>query len=224
MIDTPTPELRRLSVIVPAYNEKTTLLEIVRRMRASFVSWVSIGGGLVVLDLAAGGGFGWLSFGVAVWGGFSLLPQLMKLWNAGYSWRDILNRPVAPDGVEARLSKSGKRGQLGPATADEFGRHMDAVTQARLDRQAILKIMDRLPASERKLLPDVIDTVDKLLHRASDCWLHLPATIGNFTDFFAGIHHATNGGRRRDPESLREGHRSSRGVLIPRSCSRRLRC
>jgi fumarylacetoacetase len=42
---------------------------------------------------------------------------------------------------------------------------------------------------------------DKLLHRASDCWLHLPATVHNFTDFFAGIHHATNGGRRRDPNN-----------------------
>jgi fumarylacetoacetase len=41
----------------------------------------------------------------------------------------------------------------------------------------------------------------RLIHRASDCWLHLPATIGNFTDFFAGIHHATNGGRRRDPNN-----------------------
>ena len=41
----------------------------------------------------------------------------------------------------------------------------------------------------------------RLLHRASDCWLHLPATIGNFTDFFAGIHHAANGGRRRDPNN-----------------------
>ena len=42
---------------------------------------------------------------------------------------------------------------------------------------------------------------EKLLHRAGDCWLHLPAAIGNFTDFFAGIHHATNGGRRRDPNN-----------------------
>jgi fumarylacetoacetase len=41
----------------------------------------------------------------------------------------------------------------------------------------------------------------KLLHRTSDCWLHLPAAIGNFTDFFAGIHHARNGGRRRDPNN-----------------------
>ncbi len=42
---------------------------------------------------------------------------------------------------------------------------------------------------------------DRLLYRSGDCWLHLPATIGNFTDFFAGIHHATNGGRRRDPNN-----------------------
>jgi fumarylacetoacetase len=42
---------------------------------------------------------------------------------------------------------------------------------------------------------------NRLIHRAGDCWLHLPATIGNFTDFFAGIHHATNGGRRRDPDN-----------------------
>jgi fumarylacetoacetase len=42
---------------------------------------------------------------------------------------------------------------------------------------------------------------DRVLHRASDCWLHLPATVNNFTDFFAGIHHARNGGRRRDPNN-----------------------
>jgi fumarylacetoacetase len=41
----------------------------------------------------------------------------------------------------------------------------------------------------------------RLIHPAGDCWLHLPAAIGNFTDFFAGIHHATNGGRRRDPNN-----------------------
>jgi fumarylacetoacetase len=41
----------------------------------------------------------------------------------------------------------------------------------------------------------------QLLHPAGNCWLHLPATIGNFTDFFAGIHHARNGGMRRDPNN-----------------------
>jgi len=42
---------------------------------------------------------------------------------------------------------------------------------------------------------------DKLLHPASECWVHVPAKINNFTDFFAGIHHARNGGRRRDPNN-----------------------
>ena len=41
----------------------------------------------------------------------------------------------------------------------------------------------------------------RVLHSAAQCTLHLPATIGEFTDFFAGIHHATNGGRRRDPNN-----------------------
>jgi len=41
----------------------------------------------------------------------------------------------------------------------------------------------------------------RLLHAAADCTLHLPAAIGSFTDFFAGIHHARNGGMRRDPNN-----------------------
>ncbi len=36
-----------------------------------------------------------------------------------------------------------------------------------------------------------------LLHKTADCTLHLPAKIGAFTDFFAGIQHAENGGKRR---------------------------
>ena len=41
----------------------------------------------------------------------------------------------------------------------------------------------------------------RLLHNAADCTLHLPAVIGSFTDFFARIHHARNGGMRRDPNN-----------------------
>ncbi len=38
---------------------------------------------------------------------------------------------------------------------------------------------------------------DRLIHEAAACTLHLPAAIGAYTDFFAGIEHAANGGRRR---------------------------
>jgi fumarylacetoacetase len=40
-----------------------------------------------------------------------------------------------------------------------------------------------------------------LLHPSSACTLHLPCTIGDYTDFFAGIHHARNGGLLFRPEN-----------------------
>src|SRR6266550_1317906 len=143
---------------------------MVEKFRDSFVSWASVCGGLMFIDLIMGNGLGWSLFPTAIWGGFGLLPQYMKLWQNGYSWRDVLNRPAAPDAQEALRAGpgGGPRRALGPPKADEFGRHVDTVRLARNDREAILKIMDRVPASERKLLPDVVATVDALLKRAED--------------------------------------------------------
>jgi eukaryotic-like serine/threonine-protein kinase len=138
---------------------------LVAKFRDSFVSWASVCGGLMFIDLMMGGGLSWSLFPTGLWGGFGLLPQYMKLWHTGYSWRDVLNRPAAPDAFEASLAS---RRTLGPAQADEFGRHADTVQMARNDREAILRIMERVPPSERKLLPDVVQTIDALLKRAED--------------------------------------------------------
>ncbi|MBV9840602.1 MAG: fumarylacetoacetase [Sphingomonadaceae bacterium] len=43
--------------------------------------------------------------------------------------------------------------------------------------------------------------VAPLLHAAADCVLHLPAAIGDYTDFYAGIHHASNVGRLFRPDN-----------------------
>ena len=40
-----------------------------------------------------------------------------------------------------------------------------------------------------------------LLHAAAACTLHLPADIGDYTDFYAGIHHAMNVGRLLRPDA-----------------------
>ena len=140
--------------------------KMVAKLRDSFVSWASVCGGLMLIDAIQGGGLGWSLFVAVPWGAFGLLPQYMKLWQNGYSWRDVINRPAAPDAHE-RLT-AGNRAQLGPPDPDEFGRHVDTVRMARNDREAILKIMERVPPSERKLLPDVVVTVDALLKRAED--------------------------------------------------------
>jgi fumarylacetoacetase len=42
---------------------------------------------------------------------------------------------------------------------------------------------------------------EALLYRSSACTLHLPAAIGDYTDFYAGIHHATNVGTLLRPDS-----------------------
>jgi hypothetical protein len=97
------------------------------------------------------------------WAGFGLFPQYMKLWDQGYGWRDVLHRPAAAD---ARLG-AGPRALPVP-TGEEFGRHAGVIQQSRQDREAILSILERLPASERKLMPDVMPTVDGLLKRAED--------------------------------------------------------
>jgi fumarylacetoacetase len=45
------------------------------------------------------------------------------------------------------------------------------------------------------------DEVSAWLHPATDCALHLPARIGDYTDFYAGIHHAMNVGRQFRPDN-----------------------
>jgi len=141
---------------------------IVRQLRSKFVSWASVCGGLMFVDMATGWG-GWSFMVTAIWGGFGIIPQYVRLWNAGYSWRDVLHRPAAPDAVEARLGAGrGAVAALGPASAGEFGRQAGVISQARQDRKAILGIVERLPKGERNLLPDVAATVDGLLARAEN--------------------------------------------------------
>lgn len=71
------------------------------------------------------------------------------------------------------------------------------------------------PASRAALRARVCDILDAdgpersrveplrahLLRLADDCKMHMPARVGDYTDFFAGIRHATNTGRLLRPET-----------------------
>ena len=112
--------------------------------------------------------------------GIGLLRNYATLWQAGYSWRDVLSRPAAPDAVETTRVKGGKATrQLLPPTAEEYGAHLPAVMQVDGDRLAILKLMAKLPASERKMLPEVQQTADALYARATDLARTLHAMDSN---------------------------------------------
>lgn len=45
------------------------------------------------------------------------------------------------------------------------------------------------------------DTVTPLLQESSRCSMHLPARIGDYTDFYVGVHHAENVGRLFRPDN-----------------------
>lgn len=49
--------------------------------------------------------------------------------------------------------------------------------------------------------PDHETAIAPLLYEAATCTMHLPATIGDYTDFYVGIHHATNIGRLFRPDN-----------------------
>jgi fumarylacetoacetase len=44
-------------------------------------------------------------------------------------------------------------------------------------------------------------TVEPLLHQAAACTMHLPASISDYSDFYVGIHHATNVGKLFRPDN-----------------------
>jgi serine/threonine-protein kinase len=113
--------------------------------------------------------------------GIGVFRNYAQLWQAGYSWRDVLTRPPAPDAIETTLVKGTARlaRQLPPPRADEFGAHVDAIRQVQSDRQAILQLLDRLPPSERKMLPEVQQTVNALYERATDVARTLHAMDSN---------------------------------------------
>jgi serine/threonine-protein kinase len=78
--------------------------------------------------------------------------------------------------------------RLPQPTADEFGAHLPQILQVQGDRFAISKLMERLPPSERKMLPEVQQTVDSLYERAIDLARTLHAMDSNLdTEGLGGI-------------------------------------
>ncbi len=57
-----------------------------------------------------------------------------------------------------------------------------------------------LRAAVSRLLAEGAPQRPELLHKAADCELLLPAHVGDYTDFYAGIHHALNVGRLFRPD------------------------
>jgi len=137
---------------------------IVQKVRGHFARWAAVSIGCFALNVATGLDSPWFLFPAAGMG-IGLLTNYARLWQAGYSWRDVFNRPPAPDAIQG----PGQKGARKPLTApkpEEFGGHYQAVFQVYSDRAAIMSLLERLPPSDRAQLPDVAETTDALYEKA----------------------------------------------------------
>jgi serine/threonine-protein kinase len=142
---------------------------IVQKVRGQFASWAAVSLGCLGINIATGITDPWFLF--PMFGmGIGVMRNYAQLWQAGYSWRDVLTRPPAPDAIETTLVKGtpllGR--QLPPPKAEDYGANLATIQQVQSDRQAILKLLDKLPAAERKMLPEVQPTINGLYERATD--------------------------------------------------------
>src|SRR5437899_2414020 len=94
------------------------------------------------------------------------------------------------DGLPARAAEAARGATLNPLFT--LGREARVALRRRLG-----DILDADGRERAKVEP----LQSRLIHRADDCRLELPAAIGDYTDFFAGIHHATNAGKLFRPDN-----------------------
>jgi fumarylacetoacetase len=94
------------------------------------------------------------------------------------------------DGVAAEAAEAAAGAVLNPV----MGLGSDARVAL---RRRVSTILDAGASNAAKFA----EFAPKLLHSASRCMFELPAEIGDYTDFFAGIHHATNTGKLFRPDT-----------------------
>lgn len=142
--------------------------KVIRQARAEFAKFAAVVGGCFLINVATGLDSPWF---LLVGGGmsFGLFKRYSELWQIGYSWRDVLHRPDAPDAISSSSPKKIKGVKTIPAPdAAQFGTLQDQMLRVHGDRAAILSLMERLGEADRELVPDLVETVERLYGKASE--------------------------------------------------------
>jgi hypothetical protein len=143
---------------------------VVVRARQQFARWASVSGGLFLINMAFAGGphNPWFLIPAAAMG-MGLMKRYSDLWQAGYSWRDVLHRPDAPDAIGSGDKRAKIKGlkQVAEPRATEFGSYQERMQQVYKDRGMILSLMSKLSTTDKEMLPDIVDTTEGLYARAS---------------------------------------------------------
>ena len=149
---------------------------VVVRARRAFARFLAPTFGCFMVNVATGLHSPWFLF-VALGTGWGLTKAYSDLWQAGYSWRDVVNRPDAPDSVGSGTKPGKIKGlkQVSEPKATEFGGYHDRMQQVFKDRGVILKLMSELSPTDREMLPEIVETTEGLYARAAQ----LAGTLGS---------------------------------------------
>jgi len=142
--------------------------KVIRQARAEFAKFAAVVGGCFLINVATGMDSPWfLMVGGAM--SFGLFKRYSELWQTGYSWRDVLHRPDAPDAISSSSPKKIKGVKtIAAPDATQFGTLQDQMLRVHGDRAAILSLMERLSEADRELVPDLVETVERLYAKASE--------------------------------------------------------
>ena len=152
---------------------------IVQKVRGQFARWAATTTGFFLLNIATGFRSPWFLIPAAIMG-FGLLRNYSRLWQAGYSWRDVLNPPRAADAVSVPGTK-GRKQLSAPPRPQEFGTYADRVEAAYKDWKIILALIQQLPAAERRMLPaEISETTVELYQRV----IELASTLNDLDSNF----------------------------------------
>ncbi|MEZ4376862.1 MAG: serine/threonine-protein kinase [Gemmatimonadales bacterium] len=150
--------------------------KVVQLARAEFAKTAAVGGGLFMVNMFTGLDTPWFLFPVA-WMSFGLFKRYADLWQAGYSWRDIVNRPDAPDAVTAR----GPGKLIGAPRSQDLGKYHRQMMMIHGDRAAILALMGRLSEADKAIVAEMPETVENLYAKAHEMALALHAMDSSFS-------------------------------------------
>jgi serine/threonine protein kinase len=149
---------------------------MVLQARRQFARFAATTGGCLMINLATGMHSPWFLI-VGLFTGWPLIGSYSRLWQAGYSWRDVLHRPDAPDSVGSGTKPGKIKGlkQVSEPKAAEFGGYQDRMQQVFKDRGVILRLMSELSQTDREMLPEIVETTEGLYARAAQ----LAGTLGS---------------------------------------------
>jgi fumarylacetoacetase len=100
--------------------------------------------------------------------------------------------------LEAGFFNGAARAAAEAASRDQLNDFFALGTSARQAlRLELLHLLDEHSPQRARLQA----AADRLLHSMSECRMHMPARVGDYTDFYVGIHHATNVGKLFRPDN-----------------------